>query len=74
MIYELDSRSDKDKDLTEDVDDKIRIVDLALDIGLPRVIVGSDLAQGVAKSKQGSTKGMQPNHLEAVIATSIFIQ
>lgn len=74
MMVEVDLRSDKDKDLTEDVDNKVHVVDLALDIGLPRVIVGPDLAQGVAKSKQGSTKGMQPNHLEAFIAAGIFIQ
>lgn len=74
LLDVLDLRSNEDKDLTEDVDNQVRAVDLALDICLPRVIVGSDLAQGVTKSKHGSAKGMQPNHLEAVIATSIFIQ
>lgn len=35
LIVEVDSRSDKDKDLAEDVDNKIHVVDVALHISLP---------------------------------------
>lgn len=65
-----DLRSDEDKNLAEDIDDKIRVVDLALDVSLPRIIICPDLAQGVAKGKEGSAHGLQPDHFEALIATS----
>ena len=51
LIVGVDLRRDKDKNLAENVNNKVLGVDLARDITLPRVVVGPNLTQGVAKGK-----------------------